>query len=173
MGTASGDQPDCVVLGEVLGAHGVRGDLRIYSWTRPRENILEYSRWTLGAGSEAEQYKVAATRVQGRHLLARLQGVDHRDAAEALRGQPIVVGRDALPEKGDHEYYWWELKGLAVETRDGHGLGRVSGLMETGANDVLVVDGEKRHLIPYAPGRYVESVDLAAGRMRVDWDPEF
>jgi 16S rRNA processing protein RimM len=173
MGAAAGEQPECVVLGEVLGAHGVRGELRIYSWTRPKENILGYSRWTVGAGTEAKQYTVAATRVQGRHLLARLQGVDHRDAAESLRGQRIVVGREALPERGDDEYYWAELKGLEVETIAGHRLGQVSGLMETGANDVLVVDGERRHLIPYAPGRYVESVDLAAGRMQVDWDPEF
>jgi 16S rRNA processing protein RimM len=88
-------------------------------------------------------------------------------------GAEIAVEREQLPETGPEEYYWTDLEGLSVVCQDGTELGRIDHLMETGANDVLVVIGERERLIPYIPGQVIKSVDLENGRMVVDWDPEF
>lgn len=172
-GAPAGDAERRIVLGEIVGAHGVRGEVKLHSWTRPRENILGYPVWTLEKGESGHEYEVAGGRHQGKGLVARLTGVDDRDAAAALQGSRITVPRSALPAKAPGEYYWAELEGLDVETLTGEPLGKVTGLIETGANDVLVVAGERERLIPYAPGVYIQSVDLSGGRMVVDWDPEF
>ena len=96
-----------------------------------------------------------------------------RDAAAALKGTQIGVHREQLPGPGEGEYYWHDLVGLRVQTTQGMELGTVDHLIETGANDVLVVRGERERLIPFIRGQVVLSIDLAAGEMRVDWDPEF
>ncbi len=104
--------------------------------------------------------------------MARLDGVTDRDAAAALAGCDVGVARDALPALDDGEYYWSDLIGLEVRSVDGVALGTVARMMETGANDVLVVDGERERLVPYLPGRVVRSVDLEAGTIEVDWHVE-
>ena len=162
-----------VVLGEIAGAHGVRGAVKVLSWTRPRSNIFDYPIWQLDSHEGSRTVQVKSGREQGRGLVAELEEVSDRDAALALRGATITVERAALPKTAPGEYYWIELEGLTVETLDGQKLGRITGLMETGANDVLVVKGDRERLIPYIPDEFVRSVDLAAGRMVVDWDPEF
>ena len=164
---------DYVTLGEVVGVHGVRGDVKVFSSTRPRENLFDYPVWTLQRDQSQSDYAVLSTRVQGRIMLARLDGVNDRDAAMALRGSQIVVPRSALPNIGPDEYYWAQLTGLSVETMTGELLGQVTGLLETGANDVLVVKGDRERLIPYVPEQFVKRVDLVAGVIQVDWDPEF
>lgn len=168
-----GESPDDVVLGEVVGAHGVRGDVRVHSDTRPRENILDYPVWTLVLKGERRDYAVRNSRRQGKGLVATLEGISDRDSAMALRGCEIRVPRARLPTPEPGEYYWADLEGLEVVTAAGVQLGVVTGLLETGANDVLVVSGDRERLIPYVPDRHVLAVDLAAGRMQVDWDPEF
>ena len=172
-GAPAGDAEGRIVLGEIVGAHGVRGEVKLHSWTRPRENILDYPAWALEKADSVREYKVASGRQQGKGLVARLAGVDDRDAAATLQGSRITVPRSELPAKAPGEYYWAELQGLVVETLTGQSLGKVTGLIETGANDVLVVAGERERLIPYAPGLYIQSVDLSGGRMVVDWDPGF
>jgi 16S rRNA processing protein RimM len=107
-------------------------------------------------------------------MVAQLPGVDDRDQAAALIGTDIHVAREQLPPPAKGEYYWVDLEGLEVVTTDNVELGRVSHLFATGANDVVVVrDGTRERLIPFVQGSYVRSVDLSAGRMVVDWDPEF
>jgi len=162
-----------VTLGEVVGVHGVRGELKVHSSTRPRDNLFGYPIWTLQRDRDSQEYAVVNTRVQGRNLLARLEGVVDRDAALALRGCHIRVPQAALPPTEAGEYYWSELTGLAVETLSGQSLGEVRSLLETGANDVLVVMGDRERLIPYVPEQFVKRVDLVAGVIQVDWDPEF
>jgi len=162
-----------VVLGEVVGAHGVAGRLKVHSWTRPPENLFGYARWELRLAGTQAAYRLIEGRRQGRGLLARLEGVDDRDTASAWRGAEILVPRSALPPADTGEYYWTELEGLHVSTREGVALGRVDHLLETGANDVLVVRGDRERLVPYVPGVYVLDVDLRDGRITVDWDPEF
>ncbi len=169
----SEDNAPRVVLGEVVGVHGIRGDIKIHSSTRPRTNIFDYSVWGLEVGEVRHDYVVLQGRQQGKNLVARLKGVTDRDAAFALRGHTISVPQSALPAKAPGEYYWRELIGLRVETQDGVALGQVSDLLETGANDVLVVAGERERLIPYLPEQTVQSVDLDQGLIEVDWDPDF
>ena len=162
-----------VLMGEIAGVRGVGGELKLHSWTRPRENILDYPVWTLRRGGKADDWTLVAGGWRGKNLVARLEGVSDREAARALVGSQVMVARASIPEAEAESFYWFELQGLAVETVEGVPLGVVSGLIETGANDVLVVHGERERLIPYTPGVHVHAVDLDAGRMRVDWDPEF
>lgn len=171
MSTKAPAGPECVALGFISGIHGVQGWVKVHSYTQPRTAILEYPCWLLG--SERRPISLSAGRQQGKTLVALLEGVDDREAARALVGQEIAVRRDELPELGRGEYYWADLIGLEVVTVNGVSLGKVVRLLETGANDVLVVQGERERLIPYVPQRYVIRVDLANGRLEVDWDPEF
>lgn len=158
-----------VTLGRIVGLYGVRGWVKVFSETAPIENIFRYQPWLVdGADRQALEY-----RSHGKGLIARLNGCDDRDEARALIGRAIEVRRDQLPPPAADEFYWADLEGLEVETLDGRGLGRVSHLIETGANDVLVVRGDRERLIPFVWMQVVQDVDFALGRVRVDWDPEF
>lgn len=163
-----------VLLGRIVGVHGVRGELKLESYTEPRTQIFRYQPWLLRSAAGDVQIEGCRGRAQGRGLVAVLPGVADRDAAAALVGAGIWVARSALPEAAPGEYYWTDLEGLEVVTTEGVALGTVSHLLATGANDVLVVkDGKRERLIPFLPGRFVTEVDLPAGRLVVDWDPEF
>jgi 16S rRNA processing protein RimM len=159
-----------VTLGRIAGIYGVRGWLRVHSYTDPRAGILDYPRWWLGEG-ERREYELTEGRRQGAGVVASLAGVGDREAARSLIGAQIAVPRGLLPPTDG--YYQADLIGLAVENRDGVALGRVSGFIATGTHDVVVIeDGTRERLIPYAPGIYVDRVTLAERRMVVDWNPE-
>lgn len=162
-----------VVLGRISGLHGVQGWVKVFSETQPRAGIVKYSPWQVKQRGEWREFTVVAGHEQGKTVIAKLESVDDRDAAAALRDAEIAVWRDQLPAAKPDEYYWSDLEGLTVVTTDGLSLGKVSHLMETGANDVLVVQGERERLLPYLPGQVVIDIDLAKGSMTVDWDPEF
>ena len=163
-----------VLLGRIVAVHGVRGEVKLESFTEPREQIFRYRPWLLRGPAAELTVERARGRGQGKGLVAELPGVADRDAALALVGAEIRVPRAALPEPAPGEYYWFDLEGLEVATLQGVPLGRVSHLVATGANDVLVVrDGERERLIPFIPGHFVSRVDLDEGRITVDWDPEF
>lgn len=161
--------PNRIVLGRILGVYGVRGWLKIFSETSPLENIFSYSPWLI----EGEEHQVVVWRKHGKGLVAQLQGYDDREQARTLTGTLISIRRDQLPPPSSDEFYWIDLQGLRVETREGASLGQVSHLIETGANDVLVVRGERERLLPFVWGQFVLDVDFEAGRLLVDWDPEF
>ena len=163
-----------LLLGCVVGAFGVRGQVKIESWTEPRSAIFRYQPWTLrdAAGSERELTGVRG-RDMGKHLVAEFPGVEDRDAVEAMRGTEIYVPRSALPPPKPGEYYWVDLEGLRVVNVDGTDYGTVSHLFSTGANDVLVAKGDRDRLIPFIEPDFVKSVDFDAGVVAVDWDPEF
>ncbi len=135
------------------------------------EAILEYQPWLLG--EDKSPVNIVDGRKQGKGLVALLPAVEDREQAISLVGQQIFVGRDQLPATAEDEYYWSDLEGLDVHTTKGEVLGRVEKLMETGANDVLVIRGQRQHLVPFVQGQYVIRVDLDAGLIEVDWDPEF
>lgn len=163
-----------VTIGRIGAPQGVRGWFRVQSFARPPESILDFRHWWVDAGNGWQRRSIRDSRVQPKGQLAvALDGCDDRDAAAALRHATIAVDRDELPEPERGEWYWVDLIGLAVETTDGIRLGRVDRLLETGANDVLVVRGERERLIPWVPGRFVTAVEPGAGRIVVDWDPEF
>jgi 16S rRNA processing protein RimM len=158
-----------IVLGRVAGVYGVRGWVRVFSDTDPRDNILRYAPWLLNG----TLHRVLEGRKHGKGLVVRLEGCDDRDQAAALVGQAISIYRDQLPAPRPDEFYWADLEGLSVETLNGEPLGRVSHLFSTGANDVLVIKGERERLLPFVWGDVVKDVDFDAGVMRVDWDPDF
>jgi 16S rRNA processing protein RimM len=167
-----------VVLGHVSGLFGVNGWVKVYSYTRPAFNLLEYDAWLIGRQDAWRPFRVLDARAQGKTLIARLAGDDgaalaDRDAAAALIDQQIAVTRDQLPAPEPGEYYWFDLVGLDVVNRDDVPLGRVKAMMETGANDVLVIQGECERLVPFVIGEIIDAVDLDAGRIVVDWDPDF
>lgn len=148
---------------------GVRGWVRIESYTRPIENILEHPVWMIAGRDRV----LEEGRRQGRGLAAKLRGVDDRDAAAALIGEEIRVARAALPPPPEGQYYWADLIGLEVVCASGERLGTVERVFDNGAQDVLVVRGEREHWIPFVPGARVKSVDLNAGKIVVDWAPDY
>ncbi len=163
-----------VVLGEISGVHGVAGWVKIFSFTDPPQGILEYSRWYLsGAGLEHHPVALRRGRKQGKGIVAQLDGCDDREQARDLIGSEIAVRRGDLPSVDAGEHYWADLIGLRVVTLEGTSLGIVEKLFDTGANDVVVVQGEREHLIPYLPGKVVRDIDLENGTMRVDWEADF
>lgn len=160
-------------MGWVSGLFGIRGWLKIYSHTSPRDEIVDYQTWHLKQGGNWKQYKLTAGHSQGKGVVAQLDGISDRDQAGELLDCEIAIQRTQLPELEPDEYYWTDLQGLRVVNIEGVELGVVSHLFETGANDVMVVKGERERLIPYTTGEAVQSVDLNAGILLVDWDPEF
>ena len=160
-----------VILGRISGLFGVRGWVRVHSYTDPREAILEYANWLIETAGEWRPAAVAEGKPHGKTIVARIDGVDDRDAAAELMDALIGVDRSELPAPQAGEYYWSDLEGLTVEQEDGETIGNVAHLIETGANDVLVVrKADQETLIPFVTGEVVKDVDLANGVIRVDWD---
>ena len=160
-----------LVIGRISGLYGVRGWVKVFSETDPRDNILNYQPWYLGASRDPR--RLAEGKRHGKGLVVRLESCEDRDQAAALVGQEVAVRRDQLPPPAPDEFYWADLEGLSVETLDGVGLGWVERLIPTAANDVLVVAGDRERLLPFVWDQVVRDVDFELGRIRVDWDPEF
>lgn len=159
-----------IVLGHVDGVYGVQGWVKLHSYTDPRVAILEYSDCQMKTADEWRPARISEGKAHGKGVIARIDGIDDRDAAALCIGAEIAVLRKDLPEPEDGHYYWADLEGLRVVHRDGAELGRVAYLLATGANDVLVVQGEREILIPFVPGSVVLEVDLSQGSIRVDWE---
>jgi len=162
-----------VEVGEIVGAFGVQGWVKVRSYTDPPENILKYAPWGLGSPESIRNVRIVDGRPQGSNVVARLEGVEDRDQAIALKGTRVLVSRQCFPKAPPGTYYWADLIGLDVVSVAGQTLGKVKGLLETGANDVLDVRGDRERLIPFVLGEFVHAVDLERGRITVDWDPEF
>jgi len=162
-----------IVIGKVGGPFGIKGWIKLLSHTEPRDKIVEYSPWLLKHGGEWKEWEVAEGHAHGKGVIARLEGVTDRDQALALMGAEIAVWRDQLAETKPGQYYWADLVGSDVQLEGGRSLGKVEGLMATGSNDVLVVKGDRERLIPFIQGQVIKRVDLGAGIIVVDWDPDF
>jgi 16S rRNA processing protein RimM len=163
-----------IIVGRLHGAFGVRGELKLESFTAPESAILRYQPWTLGDAQGGEWVVEGARgRAGAKGLVATLPGLDGRDAAEAMRGTEVLVPRSALPPPAPGEYYWVDLEGLRVRNVEGVDFGVVSHLFSTGANDVLVARGDRERMIPFLEPDYIRSVDFDAGVVTVDWDAEF
>ena len=164
-----------VVVGRIEGPYGVRGWLRVRSYTDPPENLTDYRPWHLDRNADGSwrEVRVEQVRAHGEGFRCSIDGVADRDAAAAWRGALVAVKESVLPAPEADEYYWRELIGLSVTTVAGTGLGRVETLMATGANDALVVREEGRErLIPFI-AQVAREVDLERGVIVVDWDPDF
>jgi 16S rRNA processing protein RimM len=166
------DSTDIVIVGRVSGVFGTRGWIKIWSHTRPPENILHFEEWLLGAPGEWRETKLVTGREHGSTFIAQIEGLNDREVAAGLVGKSIAVRRDQLPRIAEDEYYWIELIGMRVVNRDGIELGTVRRCHETGSADVLEVVGSREHLIPFVRGVYIDAVDRAARSIRVDWHEE-
>ena len=176
------NQSSLVNVGRITAVYGVKGWVKVHSYTDPAENLFEYHPWYLKTKHGVKQIEIDEARPHGDAFVAHIVGVDDRDIAAQYTAADIAVEREILPELDDGEYYWSQLEGLIVFSQFGgtrQRLGKVSKLFETGANDVLVVAGDtesidqRERLIPYVPGQFVLAIDLAAGEILVDWDPDF
>lgn len=179
-----------MTLGEITGHHGVKGWVKVKSYTRPIEQIFDYPEWYLSeknlnrirsnwvSTARLGPLQLKSSQASGKTLLASFGDVESRSEAEELIGKVIQIPEETLPELDNGEYYWSQLIGLQVENTEGLRLGRVNHLLETGANDVLVVtnvgvDGEVvERLLPWTE-HVVITVDLEQGKLLVDWDAEF
>jgi 16S rRNA processing protein RimM len=166
-----------IVLGRIAAPYGVRGWVKVQPYG---DDPLAWSRmpqWWLGAGAGASGWAAHALlecRSQGSALVARLAGIEDREAAEKLRGALVGAPREALPATAEDEYYWADLIGLAVVNEAGESLGRVAGLIETGAHQVLAVSGAagQQRLLPFVAA-VVKGVDRHTGVIRVDWQADW
>ena len=157
-------------MGRISGLFGVQGWVKVYSYTEPREAVLSYDRWLLRRKDGWQEATVAEGQRHGKTIIARIDGYVDREQAAGLVGADIGVPREAMPETERGQFYWSDLEGLRVVHRDGTELGKVAYLLETGANDVMVVQGEQERLIPFVLDTVILGVDLDKGEIEVDWE---
>jgi 16S rRNA processing protein RimM len=161
-----------VVLGRITAPYGVKGWVRVHPYTAAAENLVHYPSWWLGRDARWEEQQVIQSRVHGASVVAQLAGCDDREAASTLRGRQVAVPRAVLPATRENEYYWTDLIGLDAVTVEGAELGMVVQILETGANDVLVVRGERERLVPFV-STVVREIDFARGIIRLDWGVDY
>ncbi len=160
-----------VELGYISGFHGVAGWVKVFSYTDPKENILNYPNWLLLYKGDWLEFKLENSKLTPKSVVAKLSSLDDRTQAEKYLKAKIAIKEQDLPPLTDGEYYWRDMLGLEVVNVTGESLGRLKSIMQTGANDVLeVVDEDnKRCLIPYTLGIHVLKIDLKKGVISVDW----
>jgi 16S rRNA processing protein RimM len=163
-----------ILVGRFHGAFGVKGELKLESFTDPPERIFRYQPWTLRDAQGRERAcEGARGRATNKGVVATVPDIADRDAADALRGTEVWVARSTLPPPAPGEYYWVDLEGLRVVNLEGVSFGTVSHLFSTGANDVLVAQGDRERMIPFVEPDYIKAVDFDAGVVTVDWDADF
>jgi 16S rRNA processing protein RimM len=169
----AGREQDRVVLGRITGPFGVRGWLKVMSFTDPPEQILDYRTWRVDLPRAGRrELRPLESRRHGKGLVVRFEGIDDRDAAIALGRLDLWVQRRELPALKKGEYYRADLVGFEVVNLLGQTLGRVDHFLDMPANALMVVVGEREHWLPLGQNQ-VFRVDLEHGRITVDWDPDF
>lgn len=165
---------EMVILGRIASPFGIKGWLRLTPYTASPEDLLDYSElWMRDLQQGWIPCPISDAKLQNRSLLVALEGIEDRTAAELICRREVAVPASSLPDLEADEFYWRDLLGMSVLTPDGAELGQVYQIVETGANDVLVVLGEKEHWIPFLMDRYIRSVNLSERTIIADWDPEF
>ena len=162
-----------VIIGRISGLYGIKGWIKVFSYTEPRTDLLDYSPLYLGSDNSWREVELETGRSHGKGIVLKLIGYDDRSAAVPLIGQNLAIRYHQLPELEDGEVYWADLEGMSVATLSGVNLGVVDSLFATGANDVIVVKGDRERLIPFLRDQVVRNIDHESGTITVDWDPEF
>ncbi len=166
-------QTEKIIVGKINGFHGVRGFVKVFSETRPRDGILHYNHFLIQRNGIWETLEVEIGQKHSKHILFKFKGLDSRDAVESLLGSLLYINREDLPALAEDEVYWVDLYGLRVINHEGVELGIIEDIFETGANDVLAVKGDKGEiLIPYSLEYIVMEINVADGYIVVDWDEE-
>lgn len=164
---------DWIVIGRFGRPHGLKGFVTVHSFTEPRDNILRYTDWHAYINKQWQALKLLRVEMNEKSILAQLEGYNEREQAATLSNIEIAVSREQLPPLKEGEYYWHDLVGMQVVNQQGILLGTIKEIMPTGSNDVLVVEGDKRHLIPYLPGQFVFDINPSQRVITVDWDVDF
>ena len=168
------NETDWVVIGRFGRPHGIKGLITVVSFTEPRENILGYSNWHLiGRNNQWQPLTLLHKEINNKFILTQVEGYSDREQVASLTNREIAVARTQLQSLGPNEYYWHQLIGMDVVNKTGDVLGVVTDIMATGSNDVLVVTGARRRLIPYLPNDVVMNVDDSQRIITVDWDMDF
>ena len=174
------EQNNRIVMGKLGSTYGIRGWLKVFSYTDNAESIFDYSPWYLNQKGKWVEYKVESWKRHGQGYVCKLAGLDVREDAQLMTNFEIAIDPASLPELSEDEFYWRELFGMQVFTTKGYDLGEVTDLLETGSNDVLVIKanlkdafGQKERLVPYLEEQVIKEVDREARRIEVDWDPGF
>ncbi|MCP4433637.1 MAG: ribosome maturation factor RimM [Gammaproteobacteria bacterium] len=167
-----GQRNDKLCVGHITGVQGLKGWVKVFSSTDPRENIVHYSPWMMETGEGVKTLDVHG-RLQGRLVLAKFAGVETREDAAEFIGDKIYIWPEQLPELGQDEYYWSDLIGMEVESIQAQALGRVDDMLETGADDVMVIKGDRERLIPFVIDDIVRKVDFDRRCIIVDWQPDY
>lgn len=167
-------QPSVVVVGRLVGAYGVKGWLRVMSFTRPITNILNYKPWLIRQADDLRYLNLLIANTHGKRLVVSVDGVVDRTQALSLVGCEVMIDKVQLPPTQKSEFYWHDLLNLKVFNADNLLLGLVAEIIETVNHDVLVVtNDENRYLIPYVPDVYIKDVDIERGVLCVDWQPSY
>lgn len=167
------DDSDWIIIGRFGSPHGLKGYVSVYSFTDPEQNIINYHQWYVSINGQWTQLKVLDTEEHNRFIIALIEGYQDRDKASHLRNLDIAIPSEHLPVLAQGEYYWRQLIGMTVINTNNAVLGLVTEMMATGSNDVLVVVGEKRYLIPYRFGTVVLNVCENKRQITVDWDGDY
>ena len=162
-----------IIIGKLGKIHGLNGWLNLYPETKPADKILDYKPLYCMLLSEWQKMNVDDIKSYGNHFLLHIQGIDNPEDAKKYVGKEIAILRDQLAKLRQGEYYWTDLEGVTVINQNNIELGTIDHLMETGSNDVMVVVGKKRYLIPYIRKQVIIDIDLDTKIMHVNWDEEF
>ena len=173
-------QDEKIVVGKFGATYGIRGWLKVISYTDDSESVFSYNPWFINQKGAWVEYKVESWKRHNKGMVAKLEGFEVREEAHLLTNFEIAINPDSLPELSEDEFYWRELFGMQVVTTKGYNLGEVTDILETGSNDVLVVKanikdafGQKERLIPFLEEQVIKQIDREAQRIEVDWDPGF
>ena len=161
-----------LLVGKINGFFGLQGWVKVFSYTNPRTNILNYSPWSIKVDGNFQSIVITSGREQSKTIVAHIKGIDNREDSQKFIGQDIYINKEQLPELTQGEYYWHELIGFDVINKYEEQLGTVDYFVETGANDVLVVKGKKEYWIPYIEP-FLVSIDSKNNKILVDWDKDF
>ena len=159
-----------ITIGHIGSAYGVRGWLKIYSYTELGTTILDYQPWYLETQHDWHPIDIEDQKIQHANIIIKITGINTPEEARLLTGKALAIPRSRLPILDPDQYYWSDLEGLTVVNINGIVLGKVIYLMATGSNDVLVVKGDTEQAIPYLPGKVIKKIDLANGQIIVDWE---
>jgi len=164
--------PDKIIIGKFGKTFGVRGWITVHSFADPKESIVNFRPWLLKKNSQWQEIAIEANKIQHQNTIVKLQGIDDIDAAKFFTNKEIFIDRELLPKLSTNEYYWNDLIGLKVINHANEELGTVETIFNSGASDILVVTGKKKHLIPYVKN-YILNTDIKRKIITTDWDKNF
>lgn len=167
------NQTNWITVGRFGRPHGIKGFVTIHSFTEPRDNILRYTDWRVFLNNEWQPIHLLSVAVQHKAIIAQVEGYPERESVARLTNLDIAVAKEQLADLEPGEFYWHDLIGMKVVNQKGEVFGNVIEIMPTGSNDVLVVQGEKKYLIPYLPGQFVTNINAEQQLITVDWDLDF